>query len=301
MTVLAVKQVDAFTSQPFTGNPAAVIPEAEGLTVVQMQSIAREMNCSETVFVVPPTDPSADLQIRWFTPTTEASLCGHATIACFHALWQDGRLGFGGERERTFQVQTRSGILPVRVEPRADAGPIVWFGLPTPDLRPCRMDREVLAELLGVHPGAFSTELPFAEFYSYAVIPFRSLDALRQLSPDAYGLSRLTRETGVEGYCTITLETVDPDSGVHIRFFAPAEGIAEDPVTGSAHGPLGVYLWRNGILRPDNGIIRHVGEQGDGMGHRGRARVQVTVDGEEVRQVEVGGEAVTVLEGSLHL
>ena len=254
MRRVTVRQVDVFTARPFTGNPTAVVSDARGLTDEQMQAIAREMNVSETVFVLDPSDPDADLQIRWFTPTTEVELCGHATIGCFHALAEEGRFGLGGDEERRFRVQTRSGTLPVRVHP-GDGAHLVWFGLPIPRLRPCRLDREVLAELLGTQPQAFHPQLPFAEFYSYTVIPLRGLAALQQLTPDAHGLARLSRETGVAGYCPITLETVTATSRVHIRFFAPAEGIVEDPVTGSAHGALGVYLWQHGIVEPVDGVV----------------------------------------------
>jgi trans-2,3-dihydro-3-hydroxyanthranilate isomerase len=293
-------QVDVFTERVFGGNPLAVVFEGAGLSDAEMQAIAREMNVSETVFVLPATDPEADLQIRWFTPTTEVALCGHATIACFHALAEEGRLGAGLEA-RTFQVQTRSGTLPVRVEP-GDGGAIrVWFGLPRPELRPCRLDREVLAELLGTRPARFDAQLPFAEFYSYVVVPIRSLAALQALSPDPHGLARLSRTTGVWGYCAVTLETIDADSKVHIRFFAPSEGILEDPVTGSAHGPLGLFLWRNGVVAPVDGVISYVGEQGDGLGRPGRVHVRLQTAAADLECVEVGGAAVTVLAGVLHL
>lgn len=300
MRKVAVKQVDAFTKQPFTGNPAAVVSDAADLSVEEMQAIAREMNCSETVFVLPATDPDAHLQIRWFTPTTEVALCGHATIACFHALAEEARYGVG-TGDRTFQVQTRSGNLPVHVERDAEGAVRVWFGLPLPQLRPCRLDREALAELLGTRPHHFDAALPFVEFYSYVVIPIRGLSALQKLSPDPHGLANLSRQTGIWGYCPITLETVDSSSAVHARFFAPSEGILEDPVTGSAQGPLGVYLWKNGVVEARDGLVSFTGEQGDGIGRPGRVRVRVRLRGDEVLQVEVGGEAVTVLEGTLDL
>jgi len=300
MRSIAIKQVDAFTTQPFAGNPAAVVTRAEGCTAAEMQVIAREMNLSETVFVLPATDPEADLQIRWFTPTTEVALCGHATIACFHALAEEGRLG-SGRAARTFRVQTRSGTLPVRVEPGAEGASRVWFGLPRPELRPCRLDREALAELLGTRPAQFDPQLPFAEFYSYVVVPIRTLAALQALSPDPHGLARLSRTTGVWGYCAVTLETIDPGSKIHIRFFAPSEGILEDPVTGSAHGPLGLYLWRNGIVAPVDGVSEHLGEQGDGIGRPGRVHVRLQTVDDELDGVEVGGAAVTILEGVMQL
>ncbi|TDI14446.1 MAG: PhzF family phenazine biosynthesis protein [Acidobacteria bacterium] len=224
---VAVQQLDAFTDRSFAGNPAAVVSQADGLTAEQMQAVAREMNLSETVFVQQATDPEADLQIRWFTPTTEVDLCGHATIACFHALARGGLHGLGDPGDHQLQVQTRSGTLPVRVEHGNDGS--VW------------------------------------------------------------------------GFAPMTLDTVDPDSAMHIRFFAPSEGVPEDPVTGSAHGPMGVYLWRQGILQAEDGVVRCVGEQGDGMGRAGRVSVRIRLDGEEVERVEIGGKAVLVLEGNLEL
>jgi PhzF family phenazine biosynthesis protein len=298
---VAIQQLDAFTDKPFTGNPAAVVTRAEGLTNRQMQAIAREMNLSETVFVLSPTDPEADLQIRWFTPTTEVDLCGHATIACFHALARQGLHGLDGPGEHAVKIQTRSGTLPVKVERGEDDTVQVWFGLPIPEVRPCRLDHDALAELLGTHPSAFDTSRPLAEFYHYAVIPVRDLATLHRLHPDPYGLDRLARETGVWGFVPMTLETMDPDSAVHIRFFAPSEGVLEDPVTGSAHGPLGVYLWKQGVVQASGGVVCYIGEQGDGLLRPGRVSVRLHVDGERVTKVEVGGDAVLVLEGTVEL
>ncbi|MDH3252028.1 MAG: PhzF family phenazine biosynthesis isomerase, partial [Ignavibacteria bacterium] len=116
-----IRQVDAFTDVPHTGNPAGVVTRADGLTDVQMQSIAREMALSETVFVLSPTLPSADLRIRWFTPKCEVRLCGHATIAAFHALAEDGMSGMDRVGSHRFTVETLSGVLPVTVERSPDS------------------------------------------------------------------------------------------------------------------------------------------------------------------------------------
>jgi PhzF family phenazine biosynthesis protein len=300
MSRVRVQQLDVFTDKPFTGNPAAVVSRADALSAEQMQAIAREMNLSETVFVQQPTDPDADLQIRWFTPTTEVDLCGHATIACFHALANQGLYGLDTQSTHQVKVQTRSGTLPVRVEP-ADEGVLVWFSLPLPQLRPCHLDDESLAELLGIQPQAFDPKLPLAEFYNYVVIPVRNLGTLQRVHPDLHGLDRLSHESGVWGFVPMTLETVDEGSAMHLRFFAPSEGVPEDPVTGSAHGPLGLYLWRQGLLSAQDGQILCVGEQGDHLGRPGRVSVRLRVHGEQVEQVEIGGNAVLVLEGSLEL
>ncbi len=301
MSRLYVEQIDVFTDQPFAGNPAAVVSDANGLTSAQMQAVAREMNLSETVFVVTATDPDADLQIRWFTPTTEVDLCGHATIACFHSLARQKRYGLEEPGTHRLKVQTRSGTLPVVVETAEDGQRQVWFGLPKPELRPCRLDRESLAELLGVQPASFDPQLPLVEFYQYVLIPIRDLATLQSLHPDPHGLDQLAHESGVWGFAPMTLETVDPSSVAHLRFFAPSEGVLEDPVTGSVHGPMGVYLWRQGIVAEKDGMVQCIGEQGDAMGRPGRVLIRIRINGDQFDSVEIGGRAVLVLEGTLEL
>src|SRR5512142_258094 len=111
-----VKHVAAFTIHPFSGNPAGVVLDAKGLNDDEMQKMAREKNLPETAFILPPSLKGADLQIRWFSPTMEIPLCGHATIASFHALAEEGLEGMSTQGQHYFKLQTKSGILPVRVE-----------------------------------------------------------------------------------------------------------------------------------------------------------------------------------------
>src|SRR2546422_3912824 len=128
--MLRIKHINAFTRNPFLGNPAAVVTKADGLTEKQMQLIAREMNLSETAFVLRPTRTGADLRLRWFTPTVEVSFCGHATVASFHALVEEGRFGTGRPGQYSFQLETRSGILPVSVQKRSATKAWVKVQLP---------------------------------------------------------------------------------------------------------------------------------------------------------------------------
>jgi PhzF family phenazine biosynthesis protein len=129
---ISVKQVDAFTEIPLTGNPAGVVLKADGLSDRQMQMIAREMSVPETAFILPPSIPGADLRIRWFTPTVEVPLCGHATVASFHALAEDNMYGMELPGSYTFRLETKSGILPVEVTKNPDETDVL-FGLTLPE------------------------------------------------------------------------------------------------------------------------------------------------------------------------
>jgi len=129
---IRIKQIDSFTSLPLSGNPAGVVQAADALTDQQMQAIAREVGASETAFILSPSTPAANLRIRWFTPQEEVGLCGHATVAAFHALAEDGSMGMANQGTFAFQMETKSGILPVTVDKDTE-GAVVFLGLPVPE------------------------------------------------------------------------------------------------------------------------------------------------------------------------
>ena len=297
-----VKLVDAFTTEPFSGNPAGVVLDAKGLNEKAMQNIARELNLSETAFVLPPTVKSADIQIRWFTPAAEVPLCGHATIASFHALAESGMYGMRRPGTYHFRLQTRSGILGIMVEKRYSAT-MIEFQLPIPDFRVHKKVPAALLKALGIRPSDVQKGLPFVS-ESYLYLPVKKLSVIKSLKPDLGLLDSYTRATKSLGISIFCLETIEQSSAVHSRFFAPAVGIVEDPVTGSANGPLGVYLYQYAIhqdfpipsfLLPD-GRMEFIAEQGDDMGRRGRVKIRLRVTGHGVRQVSIAGEAVTIME-----
>jgi PhzF family phenazine biosynthesis protein len=297
-----IKHVDAFTTEPFTGNPAGVVLDARGLNEKAMQNIAREMNLSETAFVLPSTLKSADIQIRWFTPAAEVPLCGHATIASFHALAESGMYGMKRPGTYHFRLQTRSGILGIMVEKKY-SGTMIEFQLPIPEFRVHKKIPAALLKALGLRPSDVQKNLPYVS-ESYLYLPVRKLAAIKSLRPDLGLLDSFTRASKTLGISVFCLETIEQSSAVHSRFFAPAVGIVEDPVTGSANGPLGVYLYQYAIHRdfpipsfllPD-GRMEFIAEQGDDIGRRGRVKVRLRVTGHGVRQVSIAGEAVTIME-----
>jgi trans-2,3-dihydro-3-hydroxyanthranilate isomerase len=297
MKSITIKQIDAFTTTPHTGNPAGVVLDAVGLTDAGMQSIAREMNLSETAFILPASRAGADLRIRWFTPTVEVPLCGHATVAGFHALAEEHRLGMTAPGSYSFNLETAADILPVVVE-LGDGSCLVSLGLGLPEFEKVPYLKVDLVRLLGIPAVEFDNRVPILRS-EYLYVFIKRLHTLFTLKPNFLNISTFLSSRNLRGLCVYTLETIDRDSRVHSRFFAPNCGINEDPVTGSSHGPLGAILFDHGLLDAPEGSVTFLGEQGDAIGRRGRVRVEVTGRDGKAAAVRIGGRAVTVLRGEM--
>ncbi len=299
MNRIKIKQVDAFTLTPYTGNPAGVVVDADRLSDVQMQSIAREMSLSETAFILSSSKPGADLRVRWFTPTNEVPLCGHATIAGFHALAEEGKFGMKGEGKFSFNLETASGVLPVEVV-KTQGSIAIMLGLAIPVFEKASPLKIDLLRVLNITISEFDTDIPILK-HDYLYVPVKRLHTLFTMKPNFLSIANFLTSRKLQGLCVYTLETIERESTVHSRFFAPNQGINEDPVTGSAHGPLGVLLFENGVLKAADGSCVFQGEQGDAMGRRGRVRVELVVAEGKPASVRIGGNAVTVLEGEMLL
>jgi PhzF family phenazine biosynthesis protein len=292
---IPILQVDAFTSRPFGGNPAGVVLDADALSVPEMQRIAGEMSVAETAFVGATATPGAHLRLRWFTPSgQEIAFCGHATVATAHALVEAGRL-----RADRIVFDTLGGPLAVRVE-RAEARLVIWLEPALPTCRPyAGAVRDLLAALGVADLGGWASPALTGE--RDVLLPLPSLAALERLSPDLTAIARVATAEKLRGVCGVALGGVDAGSRTHSRFFAPHLGIPEDPVTGSVHAAIPVWLWEAGVLRAEGGVARFTAEQGDGLGRPGRLRIELSLEGGRPARVRVGGEAVTVLTGTLRL
>lgn len=296
---ISIKQVDAFTDTPLHGNPAGVVLNAHNLTDQQMQAIAREMAVPETAFVLPATLPSADLRIRWFSAETEVPLCGHATIASFHVMAEEGLYEMVEPGSYEFKLETKSGVLPVRVEkgvPHTE----IYFTLPRPEFTRAGQFKLDLMRILNITVEEFDTRLPIV-MTNYLFVPVRRLHTIFSVKPNFFALAQLLANRNLMGLCVFTTEAIERKSSVHSRFFAPTVGINEDPATGSANGPLGVYLYEHGLLDDKlvGDTITIIGEQGDVMGRKGRITIQMTIKNKAVASVAVGGRAVTTLDGEM--
>lgn len=294
---IGIKQVDAFTDTPLTGNPAAVVLEASGLTDQEMEAIAREMAVPATAFVLPPSTAAAHVRIRVYTPQAEVPLHSHATIASFHALAEEGLLGMKEPGTYKFNVEAKSGVLPVRVEKRPDATEC-YFNLPIPEFIRAGQFKLDAMRILNVALEEFENRMPIV-VAGALFVPIRRLHTIFSMKPNFFAMSQFLANKNLSGLCAFTLETVDRSSAVHCRYFAPTAGLNEDPVTGAANGPLGVYLFERGELQAVDGTVTLTGEQGDAMGRKGRVMVRLAVQGAEVVSLEVGGGAVTSVKGEM--
>lgn len=296
---ITIKHIDAFTDVPLQGNAAAVVLHGEGLTDPMMQHIAREMALSETAFLLPPTATGADVRLRWFTPGGEVPLCGHATVATFHAVAEEKLLGTADQPRRVFRVETRSGILPVVVDQSGTAA-TVHFGLPLPHFQAAYHHRDALLAMFHLNGRELDPLLPIVED-RYLYLPVIDRRVLFGIHPDYSALDAFQRRHQIGGVCVLTTDTIDHGSAVQSRFFCPADGINEDPVTGSANGPLGVYLFEQGRVRAQGEAVTIVGEQGDAIGRRGRVNITLGVKGGKVGSVEISGRAVTVFTAQMRV
>jgi PhzF family phenazine biosynthesis protein len=300
--MIRIKHINAFTPKPFLGNPAAVVTNAEGLTAKQMQLIARELNLSETAFVLRATRLGADLRLRWFTPTVEVSFCGHATVASFHALAEEGRFGTRRPGNYSFRLETRSGIVPVSVQKFSATKAWIQVQLPPFSFSPYKGPLAGIVEALQVKQTELHPRLPVQiDSRRMVYIPFTRLKSLFEMKPNFDRLRKIGEGDQLQGVCVFTTETVERRSTFHSRFFAPNFGIDEDPVTGSSNGPLGAYCYLQGLITPARGKCVATGEQGDVLGRKGRVSVEIELDKESIEAVRIAGEAVTVFEAPLRL
>jgi PhzF family phenazine biosynthesis protein len=271
-----VYHVDAFTDRPFGGNPAGVVLDAKGLSAGQMQMIARELKHSETAFILP--SKSADYRIRFFTPAREVDLCGHASIATAWVLASEGHLKRGRAKQ-----ETNLGVLDLDI----DRDRVMMEQLP-PKTEPVELNRTDLAGILGVE--AVDSELPLQRASSgnwVLVVPMPGEKEINLCQPRFTDLAALNLELGVLG---THLFTIEKGGRLYARHFAPAAGVNEDPVTGTANGALGGYLVLNGIAPGPEFRVR----QGDALGRPGELVVYATA-----KEIRVGGRAVILSRGSI--
>lgn len=296
--------LDAFTAQRYAGNPAAVVLDADGLTDDQMCSVAREFNLSETTFVLKPTTREAPLAIRWFTPTTEVDMCGHGTIAAVHALIHSGRYAsLPDDKGAILPIQTRRAVLTVGCERLSRPGPeafLVWLDLPSPTLTPKPRAAGLWSELLGVPADAFDADIPPALTQDGDMLVFcASCQVLMDARPDFAALAKLSRQHRIRGWCLATMATLTPSIHVQSRFFAPAVGINEDPVTGSVHGPLAAHLVACGRVPEFRDTAVLMCTQSDSSGRAGLVRAVVVRQPDGGFRVRIGGECIMVMQGKL--
>lgn len=303
MNAYTFYQLDVFTSTPFTGNPLAVFPVAEGFPEDQMQRIANEMNLSETVFVLP--SEKALRRLRIFTPKQELPLAGHPVVGTWNLL---ARLGVVPPTENgtvEIEQELNLGVLPVEIEFKngqpvkvtmtqgkwESSGQVTdmtgiskiaaGLGLELSDLD---LDKDLPIEV--VSTGIKSIDVPVC-----------TLEALGRIRVNTSALADAYVPHGAVGCYAFTFETKESGSFVHARFFAPNDNILEDPATGSAAGALSGYLVNHGVAKENSFTI----EQGDFMDRPSRIHAEVAGGPGNVKQVKIGGSSVVVAKGEVYL
>lgn len=297
---LEVYQVDSFTKDKFLGNPAGVVPNADGLTVTQMQQIARELNNSETAFVFSPSTDDHDVHVRFFTPTIEVPSCGHATIAAHYVRAKLKKL-----TTSTITQKIGSGLLPVDII-KGKNDYKTWMTQSKPIFAEPFLDvnRQVIINALGLKENDLLENAPiqFVDTgHGKVMICIKSKEKLNSLNPDYTRLAEFSTVTGYKGYFVFTLDGNDKNILTHGRMFAPAIGINEDPVTGNANGPLGAYLVKHNLVEHDGDLLSFTGKQGEAMGRPGTVDIEVYINNGVPDKVKIGGNAVIIFKTTIEV
>ena len=307
-------QVDVFTERVFGGNPLAVVFEADGLEDHQMQAIAKEMNCSETTFLMAPTRADCAWRVRIFTLAREIPFAGHPTIGTAWVLATEKLLPAGATR---FNLEEGIGPVEVTLEGEPTAPSFLWMRHGEAKFGPELTDRAGFARALGLAESALLAGQPIrtgSTGNTFLYIPLRDREAVDRVRLDVPALLAVQGEGPNLG---VFVFAPDPDraragrgaaagepSGydkVYARMFAPhTSGVPEDPATGSASGPLGAYLVERGLVAP-GGTVDIVSEQGTRMGRQSFIRIRVGTEGGRIREILVGGSVVPVIEGQLRV
>jgi len=296
---LSYLHYDVFTSEPLLGNQLAVFGDARGLSDARMQQLAREMNFSESTFVLPPDRPGADARVRIFTPFVELPMAGHPTIGTVFALAHAGAVLPGVAR---VTLGLNVGPTPVDLEWRDSSLAFAWMTQLRPTFGPELADRRSAAAAIGLDATDLAPGLPVQSVscgVPFLLIPLRdraAVDAAEPRPGEPFG-----QVVGISEPLPIFLFAVEPPGSsatVYSRMFGAAVGITEDPATGGASGPLGAYLVRHGVVSGEL-AQRIVSLQGVKMGRASRIHVAVGGTAQSIADVRIGGEAVLIGAGEI--
>lgn len=300
MKKLITYQIDSFTKEKFKGNPAGVVVNADGLKDYEMQQIARELNNSETAFLFSPDDNDCDGVIRYFTPSIEVPICGHATIAAMYAKALEDNLD-----SCVLKMKTKVGILPFEIiKENGDYQIVMTQG--SFEISPA-FDADItkkMIDALGLDSNDIDEKCPIqiaSTGHSKVMIGIKSRAKLNALLPKYNDLADLSKQINCNGYFVFTFDSDSKDILTYGRMFAPAIGINEDPVTGNANGPLGGYLVQNNIVDFKDGLFEFNGKQGEKIDRVGIVKVRVTIQNGKPSLIQIKGDAVVVFKTEIEI
>jgi trans-2,3-dihydro-3-hydroxyanthranilate isomerase len=294
--------LDVFTDHLFGGNQLAVFLDGRGLSTETMQAIAKEMNFSETTFVLPPEAAGTDARVRIFTPSEELPVAGHPTIGTTFALARTGAIDTGREQ---IVFGMNIGPVPVALTWKADDLGFAWMSQATPTFGETIANRDGVAQALSISAAAITGTGRPVQVVSCGVpflfVPLTSRRAVDNARLNAGALEALYEETatGAHGVFVFSAEPGTDRATVYSRMFAPDLGVQEDPATGIASGPLGCYLVKHQIVPPEKATAM-ISLQGVKMGRPSHVHISIGTSGGDITTVRVGGEAVLAAEGTLY-
>lgn len=278
MRTYPIHHVDSFTSKPFEGNSTVVVFDAETLSETEMAKIAREMNLSETVFVLPATHTgqSADFRLRFLTKSgDEVKFCAHATVGALFALAKAQKFGMTAPGQYSFQVQTNAGTVTILVDAANPDVPLISYDLPHIDLTVAPYDHRELANALGIEIDSIDRTKPVmlerTNNHLYFVAP--SLKELGKLVVDQKKAKEFAIKDRLVIFCALTPYAFDSQNQVHCRSFCPLLGIDEDPFTGSMQGGVAAYLFKHQMVDSRTAMIGS--EQGHFLGRPGQVLLEI--------------------------
>lgn len=284
---IKVKKVNAFTDSINGGNPAGVLLDSKNLTSSQMKKISKELKVSETAFAMP--SKIADYKLRFFSPDVEVDLCGHATIATFFTMAENGFFNSSKDIVKINQ-ETKAGLLPVDIYFEDNICRKVMMTQKKPIFKGIHIKKEQILKALNIKESSIDDSIP-KQIVSTGLftmpICINSFDELKNINPDFEYIKKICLDFDVGSIFLFTFDTIEKESTYHARCFAPLYGVNEDPVTGTANGAVSAFLVKNKIIKTKNFVC----EQGDIIGRSGRVFVEILDS-----LVKVGGVATFVEE-----
>jgi trans-2,3-dihydro-3-hydroxyanthranilate isomerase len=318
MRKLRYHLVDVFTNRPFGGNQLAVFTNGRGVPASTMQQIANELNFSETTFVLPPREAGNDFWVRIFTPAVEMPMAGHPTIGTAFVLALEQWVELVEGQETAIRFEEGVGVIPVKIQGENNSPTLIKMSQPLPEFGPEFKDRVVMAEMLSIDPSGIDSTYPLQVVscgVPFLFVPLKNLATIRQVKLRLDVWERELKDFASPHLFVFTWETELKKSTVHSRMFAPALGIAEDPATGAASGPLGCYL-----VKYDRRLLVHstlpsgaeqvtdhpsrqehfISEQGFEVGRPSLIHIEIEREGDLITGVVVGGQCVYMGEGFIN-
>ncbi len=303
MVIVPFALYNAFSDTAFGGSQAGIVSDAAWLEADARRRIAREVGAPATGFVTARNDHS--ISARFLSTVTELPMCGHGTISLMTRMVELGVVNWNGGNRIDVELCLPSATAAVEICRRDDGRPLVMLDIRPPRFRHDALDVEELSSLLGLHKEDYRQEWPLETAsgdFVHLVVPVKDLAAMRRINPDFGGLIRFCHEYGIQTVAVFCTEVERPDHTLHVRDFCPAVGVSESAAAGTTNGALASYLIRHGIVR-ENGDGRIVvqAEQGYEIERPSSIRSVVSMNGDTITRLQVGGVATKVVDGQLYL